>query len=280
MTQLVSALVLRGDIIKRQEPLPALWDRRFEELKQFKAVHGHLHVSLNSPATRGLAQWVSTQRRFKAKGRRLTPARIQRLESIGFEWKPLDAYWEKMFAQLKIALQAATNDVPCYRKLPRKLHSWAAAQRKHKLEGTLTSDRIQKLDAVGFSWDPTAEYFDYRLKQLMAFKRRFGHCNVPVNYPRNQGLAHWLQNQRKKLKATTKHSEQQKRLTKIGVKPTGIRGRSRKFPSKRAKKVQLPSARRTGYFQSMSTRSRFCRWFASCMTLIFGVSEHENLPRA
>jgi predicted helicase len=43
------------------------------------------------------------------------------------------------------------------------------------------------LDRLGVSWDE-------RYGQLVAFKQREGHCNVPQSYPENRALGIWLSN--------------------------------------------------------------------------------------
>ena len=53
-----------------------------------------------------LGRWVHYQRVeywiFQQKGTaKITEERIARLNSIGFEWDPQKAQWEKMFAKLK-----------------------------------------------------------------------------------------------------------------------------------------------------------------------------------
>ena len=69
------------------------WDKRFEELKAYKAEHGHFNV----PRTAGgsaatLATWVRNQRCFymakkRGKGSPMNRERVAKLEAIGFEWK-------------------------------------------------------------------------------------------------------------------------------------------------------------------------------------------------
>jgi len=64
----------------------------------------------------------------------------------------------------------------------------------------MTIERIRKLEAIGFVWNPkaeaNAEAYDDKFKQLVAFKETYGHCNVPQDYPTNQPLATWVNHQR------------------------------------------------------------------------------------
>ena len=80
--------------------LQKTWDQRFEELLQYKEVHGHCVVPQSTP---GLGEWVHRQRKdYKAlradKPTRMTAARAIKLQDVGFVFdtremgkKPTDA---------------------------------------------------------------------------------------------------------------------------------------------------------------------------------------------
>ena len=87
----------------------AKWDTKFNELVAYKDAHGG---SCNVP-TRGYAEnpqlgtWVSNQRTQYKKFQQdpstshMTQERIERLESIGFEWGvPVSAEWGTKFNEL------------------------------------------------------------------------------------------------------------------------------------------------------------------------------------
>ena len=79
-----------------------MWDERFEELKKFKAKHGHCNV----PQKQGsLGVWVSNQRQaYKTnKVLGLGLSGIQKLDDLGFNWgTTLDALptWDDRFGEL------------------------------------------------------------------------------------------------------------------------------------------------------------------------------------
>jgi len=67
------------------------WDRRFNELKQYKADYGGCSVPKEWSGNKQLGRWVSKQRvqyRYLQQGKEssMTEERIAKLESIGFEW--------------------------------------------------------------------------------------------------------------------------------------------------------------------------------------------------
>jgi hypothetical protein len=72
-----------------------IWNIRFEELRSYKAVTGNCNVPTKYGANPALGRWVSTQRsQYKEmqlpetsrKKLQLTPARIAKLNAIGFTW--------------------------------------------------------------------------------------------------------------------------------------------------------------------------------------------------
>ena len=82
-----------------------------------------------------------------------------------------------------------------------KLSSWVSSQRynyKQNRDGkatSLTSERINQLDEIGFIWEANKykSSFDKRLEELKIYKNRHGHCNVRMD--ENPSLAKWVQNQ-------------------------------------------------------------------------------------
>lgn len=52
------------------------------------------------------------------------------------------------------------------------------------------------------------EQWNQRFHELIQFRKDFNHCNVPLNWPRNPSLSHWVKRQRfqYRIKAEGKHS--------------------------------------------------------------------------
>ena len=72
-----------------------------------------------------------------------------------------------------------------------KLGSWVARQRQTKMQ--LTTEQVRRLDALGFSWDPYSEYWEYAFSLLKAFRKREGHCRVPESHIEEQfRLGAWV----------------------------------------------------------------------------------------
>src|SRR5690349_18679203 len=78
-----------------------------------------------------------------------------------------------------------------------KLGQWVVTQRY--LKDDLSVERKKRLDAIGFVWN----WRNYRWEQgfavLLKFKRREGHCRVPIQYcAGNFKLGYWISAQRRK----------------------------------------------------------------------------------
>ena len=101
-----------------------------------------------------LGKWVSHQRNRKST---LAPERLERLEAIGFVWGPITEAWEEGFSKLqKFKIREGHCDVPArYQEDGYSLGRWVTTQRK--TESTLSPKRLERLEAIGFVWDPFAD---------------------------------------------------------------------------------------------------------------------------
>lgn len=69
----------------------------------------------------------------------------------------------------------------------------------------ITKDDIARLDEVGFDWNPAGKCtFEERFHELMAFKQKNGHCNVPHTRSKEDkhfSLSHWCSRVRRAYRA-------------------------------------------------------------------------------
>jgi len=86
-----------------------------------------------------------------------------------------------------------------------QLARWVKRQRRQfKLrrdnrQSTMTTERLDLLNSVGFIWDSHDVNWREKLDGLSQFRREHGHCNVPSNY-RDKKLATWVKCQRRQYK--------------------------------------------------------------------------------
>ncbi len=95
---------------------------------------------------------------------------------------------------------------------------------------TLTKERIQALNEIGFEWTSTVKgtafnnAWEKRYNDLCSYRDQHGHCNVPKNYPCDKALGTWVRNQRaqywsmKKGERSPMTSERVNLLEAVGFK--------------------------------------------------------------
>jgi len=137
---------------KLVETATASWEAWFGLLQEYQAEftdclvpRGFVYKGLN------LDHWVNNQRATKDD---LSKERISRLDAIGFIWEPLTKQWEDAFNAL-VAYKAEFDDCLVKKGFVYKdveLSNWANRQRSRKDE--LSQERISRLDAIGFIWEP------------------------------------------------------------------------------------------------------------------------------
>jgi hypothetical protein len=159
-------------------PKDKSWDEMFSKLLSFKISEGHCNVPIHSTSDPSLSYWVSNQR---ARKETLITERIKRLEEIGFVWNPLDILWENK-------------------------------QRREKKK--IFPDRIQRLDEIGFAWTPLEQRWEYCFQKLLEFKKKNGHCNVPIRLKEDPSFGDWVYRQREERRNL--RTDRKKRLTEIG----------------------------------------------------------------
>jgi hypothetical protein len=124
---------------------------------------------------------------------------------------------EAISALLKYRKQYGDCCVPSRWPKNRRLARWVEVTRAAKKQHRLSSSQIQQLDKIGFVWsfDPR-QAWDLRFKELEAFKKKHGHCNVPRSYRRNQPLAYWVDSLRRKKRQGKLERKTASRLNALG----------------------------------------------------------------
>jgi hypothetical protein len=218
------------------------WERRYARLTAFQRLHGHANVP--GHPDRELRKWVLEQRLSHAQGD-LDETRVARLEELGFVWElpamrrrptgtsaRVPHIWEQRFEELQAFV--ATHG---HFRVPKKadefklLRQWVVSQRVYRRKGCLREAHLQKLDAIGFPWDPGKDAMssisreDY-LRDLAAFKERHGHTRVPHHRGPDMKLGGWLLRQRRRKCAGRMEPDLQRKLDALGVEWNPSRGKS------------------------------------------------------
>mmetsp|Transcript_8341 Transcript_8341/g.13050 ORF Transcript_8341/g.13050 Transcript_8341/m.13050 type:complete len:354 (+) Transcript_8341:60-1121(+) len=96
--------------------------------------------------------------------------------------------------------------VPHTYPLNPELGRWVKRQRYHYsllMKGKQTSmtvARVKLLEEIGFVWDSHEVVWQDKFNDLLEFKQKHGHCEVPSGYPENPKLSTWVKCQRRQYK--------------------------------------------------------------------------------
>jgi hypothetical protein len=140
--------------VKIVERLGFSWDFYFGLLEKYHNEHSHCRVPAKYTINNHkLGGWVSSQRRNFANNQ-LSDNRIRRLNALGFVWDPNDEDWENTYEVLKwYHKKYGHSRVPInYIIKNLNLGTWVNSQRQRKK--LISEDRVKRLDALGFIWDP------------------------------------------------------------------------------------------------------------------------------
>ncbi len=198
------------------------WERRFAQLEAFKRRFGHCFVPILWPENKPLGPWVGTQRSAKRAGR-LNSERIRRLNGIGFPWaglnptrRPCQLFWDAMFQEL-----SDWKTRHGHFRIPRTTHSrlpaWIDRQRTARWRGLLRADRLERLSAIGFPWEPDDPLWEQRFAQLGALQEK---CDFTFRWPKDAALERWSRAQRVSRCRGQLSQERIRRLDKIGFRWT------------------------------------------------------------
>lgn len=226
--------------------VPALdsWERRLQDLLAFRARHGHAYVPRGWAEDRGLAHWVTNQRRLLLWGT-MRKDRLRRLEELGIRWGEKrdrlveqEEAWSRMAASLRAFKRAHGHlNVPRGWPVEPSLAAWTATQRHLGKRGALAESRVRRLEELGFEWSRPAspplpdrarsiqESRSGRWERMVAaleeYKRNHGDCAVPARWSGDRRLSHWVANQRALRKRGLLPQDRVDRLTRLGFEWAG-----------------------------------------------------------
>jgi len=201
------------------------WDSKFAALVSFKRKHGHCNVPQREKENGGLGQWLSKQRRDKKKGT-LPKDKADRLEKVGVKWDALEDLWQTNLASLQRFHKRHGHCSPTT-STHAELSLWVQMLRRLRKCGKLPQERIAQLNKLGMVWDPLDIAWEEKFRALSAFKKRYGHCNVPSKFKGDPELGSWLVNQRQRRRLGKLPIDRFKRLDSLGVNWNASRSKAR-----------------------------------------------------
>jgi hypothetical protein len=146
------------------------WSQRYQQAKEYSMAHGHCVIPHECVLNPGLAKWAKRQRseyQIYAKRRKgphdrkvkssMSKERVQLLNDIGFCWCHNKSSWNLRYQEL-CSYNDKHNHTLVAPNENRKLAVWVKAQRrqfrlmKEGAKSSMTSERCDHLDKIGFVW--------------------------------------------------------------------------------------------------------------------------------
>jgi hypothetical protein len=224
-----------GNKRKRRGAPKQSFDDHFNNLMAFKAKYGNCDVSqLGEDAS--LGKWCSQLRVSYKKmqnnqkpNTKLSDEQIQRLSDAGFKWclrkreltsnKTFDDRFNDLMAfKTKYGhcdVSTRGDDVSLGKWCSQLRGSYQKMQNKQKPQMKLSDEQIQRLNDAGFQWSlrKVVSVFDNRFNDLMAFKAKYGNCDVSSKRGEDASLGMWCNILRVSYKKIQNNQKPQKKLS-------------------------------------------------------------------
>ena len=222
------------------------WNKMYELAKKYYEHYGNLKIPQMFKTVNGyevyengysLGIWISSQR-VKYKNGTLSEDRIEKLEEIGMIFEKVnDNTWNMMYklakkyyehhGNLKISCSFKTINGYETNEKGYKLGFWINKQRINYKNGTLSEDRIKKLEEIGMIFEIKQHVAWNKMYELAKkYYEHYGDLKIPQKFKTINGyesdengynLGFWINNQRVKYKNDTLFEDKIKKLEKIGM---------------------------------------------------------------
>ena len=114
--------------------------------------------------------------------------------------------------------------VPLHPAKYRALATWLIEVRRRKKKRFSDRGRIRQLDRLGVVWEPWNQKWKDRFADLVAYRAKYGDCNVPADWSEDPRLASWVEKQRQSRRLNTLTQDRLERLDTIGFVWTPAEG--------------------------------------------------------
>ncbi len=177
------------------ETLKDSWEIHYKEVEEYFNANGDSNIPARYKTKDGfgLGNWCVSQRENFNEGL-LSDSEIKKLQGLNFDFDPWGNSFNKTFEELVKykKLNGHTNVNTTQSSLGRKINRIRAHYRK----GILSSERIEKLNSIGFQFSfDDAKNWNERLSELKDFFLKNGHLDIKQT--ENQSLIQWCYKQRK-----------------------------------------------------------------------------------
>ncbi len=194
------------------------WENMYKLYIDFKSTGKEPNNKSKDERGRNLAQWCGVQRKMYKKGiLKKYPERIKKLLDIGFSWDLIQSQWEDNY-NAYIEFKTKNKKEPYSRSEDLKeqiISNWCQKQRHSYKDGSLRKfpERIKKLEAIGFRWNPLDSLWTEMYEKYLEFKQK--NNREPNSIGSEKVLWEWCNTQKKAYNKGKFSEERLKRLEEI-----------------------------------------------------------------
>ncbi len=202
------------------DPFEDRWQEFFKKLQL--ELHLNNDIFPKSFGDRSLSAWITRQRKLYLRNE-LPEHRIKLLNALhGWSWNYDDvkqSNWDEMFNTLCNYVQetghARVRDKSTFHGV--KLGTWVAVQRRRKVDGTITQNQREQLEALHrWSWNPIEDDWHETYQALLSYLKTNGHIKPSRRNSKESELSQWIGVQR----TSYKHQKiSQERIALLGAIP-------------------------------------------------------------
>jgi len=147
------------------------WITMFNKLKAYKNQYGTCNILHRNSNDLSLARWVETQRK-NLKKNTLSQDKINQLNSLGVEWNPIESQWIASFNKLTAYKKQYGDCMVTQRFKDKALGTWVRNQRNNFKNKSLSKDKINQLNSLGFEWNPFESQWIASFNKLAAYRKK------------------------------------------------------------------------------------------------------------
>jgi len=190
------------------------WKKNVGKLKAYRKAYGNFQVPRNWGKDIPFARWVENLRQHPGD---LSDHQFHELENVGFRFQ-VASDWRKMFSKLEAFYRKHGHTyVPSNRAELESLFDWTIHQKQRR--SLLTPIQVKQLNNLDFDWVASTDrdiHWHLMYRELLEFKRAYGHTKVPQDFGDNPMLARWVSRQRRYDTAGKLSRDKIKLLNAIG----------------------------------------------------------------
>lgn len=180
-----------------------LYNKRWESMYLLALEHFQNNGNLVGIENKDLNSWIKRQRtRYNSIKNPLIKEQVNKLEEIGMSWDVFNDKWSDSYnLALDYYNKNGNIDVPISYKINNfALGSWVGMQRGGYKNNTLSSERIEKLNAIEMIWDASVDYdelWDIMYQLAKEYFQENGNLQINLRDKyKEKGLGQWINRQR------------------------------------------------------------------------------------